>query len=295
MHVLMVHNYYQQPGGEDESAEQETSLLQQHGHAVHLFSRHNDEIDSYSPVQKAQLFFETTWSFNSYRQIKEILLSLDIDIVHIQNFFPLVSPSLFYACNELNIKTICMLHNYRLLCPNSIFYRDGHICQDCLGGTLWNGIIHRCYHESALQTSSVALMLKAHRAINTWTEKVDAFVTLTDFARGKFIEGGLPPSKLFVRPNFLVEDPGIGEHDREYAIFIGRLVPEKGIMTLIDAWKNHPSVALKIIGEGPLRQQIEEVIRFYKLNQIELLGHMPFSEVMMYLKKASFLVMPSVW
>jgi glycosyltransferase involved in cell wall biosynthesis len=295
MNVLMVHNYYQQPGGEDESAEQEISLLQRHGHTVHLFSRHNNEINSYSPIQKALLFFEPTWSFTTYRQIKDLLLSLDIDIVHIQNFFPLVSPALFYACHELNKKTFCMLHNYRLLCPNSIFYRDGNICEDCLGGTLWSGVIHKCYHESALQSASIALMLKTHRLAKTWVDKVDAYITLSEFTRRKFIEGGLPISKLFVRPNFLIEDPGIGEHDREYALFIGRLSPEKGVMTMIDAWKNHPNIPLKIIGEGPERPHIEEIIRLHQLNQIELLGFLPLIEVYKALKKALFLVMPSVW
>jgi glycosyltransferase involved in cell wall biosynthesis len=291
----MVHNYYQQPGGEDESAEQEISLLQQHGHTVHLFSRHNNEINSYSPIQKTLLFFKPTWSFTTYWQIKDLLQSLDIDIVHIQNFFPLVSPALFYACQELNTKTFCMLHNYRLLCPNSIFYRDGNICEDCLAGTLWSGIIHKCYHESALQTSSIALMLKTHRLANTWVDKVDAYITLSEFTRRKFIDGGLPESKLFVRPNFLVEDPGIGENEREYALFIGRLSPEKGIMTMLDAWKNHPNIPLKIIGEGPERPQIEEKIRRYQLNQVELLGYVPLIEVFEALKKALFLVMPSVW
>ncbi len=295
MRVLMVHNYYQQPGGEDESAEQEISLLQRHGHTVHLFSRHNNEINSYSPVQKALLFFEPTWSFTAYRQIKDLLLSLDIDIVHIQNFFALVSPAVFYACKELNIKTICMLHNYRLLCPSSIFYRDGNICEDCLGGTLWSGIIHKCYHESALQSASIALMLKTHRLTNTWVDKVDAFISLTEFARRKFIEGGLPESKLFVRPNFLFEDPGIGNQDREYALFIGRLSPEKGVMTMIEAWKNHPNIPLKIIGDGPQRPQIEEKIRLHQFNQVELLGFLPLIEVYKALKKAMFLVMPSVW
>jgi glycosyltransferase involved in cell wall biosynthesis len=295
MRVLMVHNYYQQPGGEDESAKQEISLLQRHGHTVHLFSRHNNEINSYSPVQKALLFFEPTWSLTSYRQIKEFLQAMDIDIVHIQNFFALVSPAVFYACKDLNIQTICMLHNYRLLCPKSYFYRDGHICEDCLVGTLWNGVRHKCYHDSALQTSSIALMLKTHRLANTWVDKVDAYITLTEFARQKFIEGGLPESKVFVRPNFLVEDPGPGEHKREYALYIGRLSPEKGVMTMIDAWKNHPNIPLKIIGDGPQRPQIEEKIHLHQLNQIELLGFLPLTDVLMALKKALFLVMPSVW
>jgi glycosyltransferase involved in cell wall biosynthesis len=295
MNILMVHNYYQQRGGEDESTEQEIDLLQQHGHTVHFFSRHNNEINSYSPVQKTLLFFEPTWSNTTYRQIKDILLSLEIDVVHIQNFFALVSPAVFYACNELNIKAICMLHNYRLLCPGSTFFRDGHICEDCLGGTLWSGIKHKCYHESAIQSAAIALMLKTHRFTKTWTDKIDAYITLSEFARQKFIEGGLPKSKLFVRPNFLVEDPGIGENNREYALYVGRLSPEKGIMTMIEAWKNHPGIPLKIIGDGPQRPQIEEIIRQNQLNHIELSGFLPLNDVYQALRKALFLVMPSIW
>jgi glycosyltransferase involved in cell wall biosynthesis len=138
-------------------------------------------------------------------------------------------------------------------------------------------------------------MLKTHRLANTWVDKVDAYLTLSEFTRRKFIEGGLPETRLFVRPNFLFEDPGIGEHDREYVLFIGRLSPEKGVMTMIDAWKNHPNIPLKIIGEGPQRPDIEEYIRLHQLNQIELLGFLPLIEVYKVLKKALFLVMPSVW
>jgi glycosyltransferase involved in cell wall biosynthesis len=138
-------------------------------------------------------------------------------------------------------------------------------------------------------------MLKTHRLANTWVDKVDAYITLSEFTRRKFIEGGLPETRLFVRPNFLFEDPGIGDHDREYVLFIGRLSPEKGVMTMIEAWKNHSNIPLKIIGDGPQRPEIEEKIDRDQLNQIELLGFLPLDDVFKALKKALFLVMPSVW
>ena len=295
MKVLIVHNYYQHWGGEDESTVQEFRLLKRYGHEVQLYFRHNDEIKSFSPLRKVLLFFEPTWSLRSYREIKKVIQEFRPEVAHFQNFFPLISPSAYYACAESGVPIIQTLRNYRLLCPIGYFFRNGTICEDCLKHTLWRSIRYSCYHNSRIQTASIALMLKTHNLLKTWQKKVDAFIALTEFSRRKFIEGGLPESKIFVRPNFLEEDPGVGESVREYALFVGRLSPEKGLVTLLEEWCNLPDVPLKIVGDGPMRRWIEEYIRRNELRQIELVGFVPLKVVLKYLKKALFLVMPSIW
>lgn len=292
----MVHNYYQQWGGEDEATEQELQLLKRHNHQVRLYCRHNDEIKAFSALRKGLLFFEPTWSLRSYREIKHVIREFKPEIAHFQNFFPLVSPSAYYACAESGVPVVQTLHDYRLLCPIGWFVRSGEVCEACLAYSLWRGVLYGCYHGSRIQTASIALMLTIHRLLKTWLRKVDVYIALTEFSRRKFIEGGLPESKIFVRPNFLDKDPGLGEPVREeYALFVGRLSPEKGLVTLLEAWRNQPDLPLRIVGDGPLRPWIEEYIGQNELGQIELVGFVPLQRVLQYLQKALFLVMPSVW
>ena len=295
MRILMVHNYYQRRGGEDESTKCELRLLRKRGHDVRLYSRHNDEIKTFSLLRKGLLFFEPTWSWKSHQEMKSVIREFKPEVVHFQNFFPLISPSAYYACAESDVPVIQTLRNYRLLCPIGSFSRNGRVCEECLMHSLWRGIRYGCYHDSRIQTASIALMLGVHRLLNTWQERVDAFIALTEFSSRKFIEGGLPASKLFIRPNFLDRDPGIGEELRDYALFVGRLSEEKGLTTLLEAWRGLPKVPLKIIGDGPLRPQLEGFVRQHALMQVELIGFVHQDVVLAYLKRASFLVMPSVW
>lgn len=295
MRILMVHNYFQHWGGEDESTEQEVRLLEGYGHDVQLYSRHSDEIKSFSLLRKGLLFFEPTWSLRSYREIKRVIREFKPEIAHFQNIVPLVSPAAYYACADSGVPVVQVLHDYRLLCPTGWLFRDGEVCEACLEHSLCRGILYGCYHRSRIQTASIVLMLAIHRLLKTWLRKVEAYVALTEFSRRKFIEGGLPESKVVVRPNFLDKAVALGEPIREYVVFVGRLSREKGLATLLEAWRNLPDVPLKVVGDGPLRPWIERYIRQNGLNQVELVGFVPGEVVLEYLKRAFFLVMPSVW
>ncbi len=295
MRILVVHNYYQRRGGEDESTDQEVHLLRKYGHQVKLYSRHNDEIKSFSLPRKALLFLEPTWSSRSYQEIKRVIQEFRPDIVHFQNFFPLISPAAYYACAESRVPVVQTLRNYRLLCPSGLFFRDGKVCEECMGHSLWRSLFYGCYRNSRIQTAPVVLMLLTHRMLRTWLRKVDAYIALTEFSKQRFVEGGLPEDKIFVRPNFLSEDPGPGELKREFGVFVGRLSPEKGLKVLLEAWRGLPDVPLKIVGDGPLRPWIEEYIRQNGLDKVELVGFVSSDVVLEYLKRALFLVVPSVW
>lgn len=294
MRVLLLHNYYQQWGGEDASTEQDLRLLQRYGHQVHFYQRHNDIIKDFSPLRKGALFFEPTWSLRSYREIRKVIQQFRPDVAHFQNFFPLISPSGHYACKALGVPVVQSLRNYRLLCPLGVFFRDGTICEECLRRSLWSGISYGCYHDSRLQTLSTALMLASHRLLKTW-KRVEAYIALTPFSRDKFVEGGLPASKIFVRPNFLQQDPGVGVSTREGAVFVGRLSPEKGLATLLKAWRKLGNVPLKIVGTGSMRPWIEGYIRQHNMGQVVLTGFLNVRGVLEQVKQARFLVMPSIW
>ena len=293
MRILIIHNYYQSRGGEDESVDQEVALLRKTGHEVYLYSRHNNEIKNFSLPRRCLLFLEPTWSQRTFREIKRVIKKFVPDVVHVHNFFPLISPSVFYACSEMRVPVIHTLRNYRLLCHTGLLFRKNRICEECVDCSIWHGLIHRCYHNSYLQTASISLMLSAHRLMHTWQNKVSLFVASTEFSRAKFVKAGIPEKRIIVRPNYLLNDPGIGAEKRDGALFIGRLSHEKGLELLLNAWKELPDLPLTITGDGPLRPWMENFISRNNIKQIHIAGFLPADSVFKKLKKALFLVMPS--
>jgi len=296
----MLHNYTQGRGGADESTEQDIALLRSRGHTVEFYARHNDEIQQRSPLGRAQLLIEPSGSPRSYREIQAKIRQFRPDLAHIQSFFPLISPSAYAACRHLGVPVVQTLREYRLLCPAGWLFREGKICETCLTGVPWAAVQHGCYRRSRLASIAPSLMLTIHRFRHTWRDRISHFTTPTAFARQKFIEGGIPPAKLTVRPNFLANDPAAGQpllpmRDRPYALYVGRLSPEKGLFTLLDAWRSLPDIPLKIIGAGDIRPQLERRTQAEGLNQVEFCGFMPLSEVLAQLRSARFLIMPSLW
>ena len=290
--VLVAHNRYQQRGGEDESTGSEIALLRSKGHKVTEFIEDNERIVDLSLPRVA---LRTVWSQESYRQLRRLIREQRPDVVHVQNFFPLISPAVYYAARAEGVPVVQTLRNYRLLCSNGLFFRDGHVCEDCLGKSLpWPGVLHACYRGSRAGTVPVAAMISTHRALRTWTRMVDVYIALTEFARQKFLEGGLPGKKLTTKPNFVHPDPGPGEGRGGYALFVGRLSSEKGVDTLLRAWERLGGrIPLKVAGDGPLASQITEASG--KAPGIEWLGRKPIEEVYARMGEASMLIFPSEW
>jgi glycosyltransferase involved in cell wall biosynthesis len=288
--VLLVHNYYQKPGGEDEVVRVETAMLRSRGHDVRDFRLHNDAVDHMS---KAELAKATLWNTTVHRTLQEELAASGSQVAHFHNTFPLISPAAYYAAQRRGVAVVQTLHNYRLLCPNAVFYRDGGVCEECLGRSVaWPAVVHGCYRGSRVATLAVAGMTAMHRAMGTWTHAVDLYIALTEFGRRKFIEGGIPARKIVVKPNF-TEDPGEGDHRGGEIVFAGRLAPEKGIDTLIQAWHRvsarHPDRKLKIVGQGPMA-----TLQATSPPGVEWLGWQSRDQLLQIMQRAALLVFPSV-
>jgi glycosyltransferase involved in cell wall biosynthesis len=291
--VLVAHNRYQHAGGEDAVFAAEKAMLSQHTHPIFEYVEHNDHIKSMSPLNAA---INTIWSSSSYYRLRQFLRETSPDIAHFHNTFLLMSPSVYYACRSARVPVVQTLHNYRLLCPTAILSRRNKICEDCLNKTPpWPSILHRCYRDSAAQTLIVALMLTFHRWMETWSRQVDVYIALTKFAKRKFIQGGLPADKIIVKPNFIHPDPGIGSGKGNYALFVGRISYEKGLQTLIQAWQDLEGIPLKIVGDGPLLDELRTSVELENLNHIELLGRLSHEQVLALMGDARFLVFPSEW
>jgi glycosyltransferase involved in cell wall biosynthesis len=187
------------------------------------------------------------------------------------------------------VPVVQTLHNFRLLCPGALFFRDDKICEECLRGDFKPALKHRCYRESNMQTRAVVRMLEYHRKIGTYKDKVSKYIALTNFCRNKFIEAGFPSENIAVKPNF-ISNPPEPRFGGDYALFAGRLSREKGIHVLLEAWKGI-DFPLKICGDGPERANIEKNLP----ENAELLGRVQPEKVMEFLSGSRFLVFPSVW
>jgi glycosyltransferase involved in cell wall biosynthesis len=294
MKILLVHNAYQQPGGEDVVFQLERDLLRAAGHTVLEYRRFNDEIKDYSIVRRLTLVGRTVWASDSFRDFTTLLQHNKPDIVHVHNSFPLISPSIFWACRNENVPVVQTLHNYRLLCPGGNFCRDGKPCEDCITGHFWQGAVHACYRNSRAETAAVALMLTVHHANKTWIRMVDCYIVLTEFSRSRYVGAGFPQEKIRVKPNFVDPDPGKRTGAGSYALFVGRLDPEKGVPTLLKAWLQMPhSRTLRIAGDGSYRPQLEAFAKVYP--NVQFMEWLPRYRVVEEMKGARFVVFPSEW
>jgi glycosyltransferase involved in cell wall biosynthesis len=291
MRVLHVHNFYQLPGGEDQSFAATGALLESHGHEVIRFTLRNDVI---ADIGRAAAARKTVWNGSVHKELRQLIRTIRPDVAHFENTFPLVSPAAYYACHAEQVPVVQTLRNFRMVCPSGLLFRDGKICEKCFGRSVpWPGVLHGCYRGSRLGTAAVAAMITTHRALGTWHKQVDAYVALNRFVRAKYIEAGIAADKVHINPNFLTSDPGPGDDKGGYALFAGRLSPEKGIGTLLAAWRELArELPLIILGDGPEADQVAAAAT--PNPTIQWLGWRSVEEVLALTGHAKFVVVPSV-
>ncbi len=305
--VLLVHNRYRQSGGEDAVFDAESELLARHGHRVERLVVDNDEIpDRPSASYRVRLAVRTVWASAAADAVAERARAVGANVVHVHNFLPLLSPAVHGAARATGAAVVQTLHNYRLICPAATLFRDGAPCEDCVGRRIaMPAIVHACYRDSRAQTAAVTAMLAVHRARRTWHRDVDAFVALTAFGRDRFVAGGLPADRLLVKPNFAPDpgDPGDaavdesgerGRYGQGPFLFVGRLAEEKGLRTLLAAWRLlDPDLALRIVGGGPLADEVEAAAA--ALPGVTFVGPLARDEVQAEMRSARALIFPSLW
>jgi glycosyltransferase involved in cell wall biosynthesis len=294
MKIIVVHNTYREAGGEDVVFESEKRLLERAGHRVIPYVRSNMELDSSSLLGQIAIAPRMLWSSKTRSEFSAILNNESPDLVHVHNTFMAISPSIYSACSERGIPVVQTLHNFRLLCPAGNFFRDGMICKECVDQSLLRSLRHGCYRNSRVATSGVALMLAFHRALDTWQKSITRFITLTEFAKKEFVAAGFPSDKFAVKPNFADPDPRERTASGQYAVFIGRFMENKGLPTLLNAWKSIPTqYPLQIVGDGPERPALETEARESHLSGITFRGRLSRDAVIETIKGARFIIVPS--
>lgn len=286
LRVVVVHNRYRQRGGEDAVAEAEIAMLRAHGHAVRVYERDSRELESMGALDTAA---QALWSRRTAQEIDALCERFGADLVHAHNTFPLVSPSLYWAAFRAGVPVVQTLHNYRLFCVQGMFRREERVCEDCLGHVPWRGAAHGCYHGSVAQSAAVAAVVTLHRALGTFRDRVTRYIALTEFCRRKFVQGGLPPERIAVKPNFVdVPAPPV-DAPRRGALFVGRLSAEKGVEVLLAALGLAPRVEVDVVGSGPAEGAFAAAAR------ARLHGWLAQGAVLEQMQAAACLVLPSVW
>lgn len=257
MRILLVHERYRLRGGEDTAFDDEVALLRGGGAEVVTHIEDNRDIHGEGGLSLA---VRSLWSPSGYAAVRQAIRANRADLVHAHNTFPLLSPSVYDAARAEGVPMVQTLYNYRLLCPNALLMRDGMPCESCLGRTVkWPGVVHACYRDSRAASAAVAALAGVHWLSGTWRNKVDRYFAQSEFARGRFIAGGLPAERIAVKPNGRF-DPGPAaadwNHPRAGALYVGRLSREKGVAALLAAWTGLDT-PLTVIGEGPEAPALE--------------------------------------
>jgi glycosyltransferase involved in cell wall biosynthesis len=293
LRVLILHNRYQIAGGEDVVVQQEAEMLSKNGVAAEVFVVDNDSITStWESVRAAK---DSFYSKSMHAEVSKIIRRFRPDVVHVHNFMPRLSPSVYHAAHSEGCAVVQTLHNYRLICANAQLFRDGKICDDCVGRSFgWPGVIHRCYRDSLLGSGVIAGMTAWHAKRGTWKTDVDRYIVLTEFARDVFVRSGiLPADRIVVKPN-AVADPGNGSGSGNYLLYVGRLSPEKGIEVVLQAAQQGAGfgLPLKIAGAGPLEALVRDAAGNGK---VEFLGNRNRADIYQLMQNASALLFPSLW
>lgn len=291
MKIIVAHNTYRIRGGEDQVFEDEVAMLRDAGHDVVPFLRHNRD---FSGLETIRIAAGTVWNRSAAHELESLVRETSAEVVHVHNWLPQLSPSVFSAARRGGAAVVQTLHNYRYTCADGVLYRDGSVCEECVGRAVgWPALRHGCYRGSRTATAPVVATLAVHRAIGTLDRSVDALIVLSEFARSKMIEAGLPEDRLHRKPNFVDPDPGGRAGDGGYVLYLGRLVEDKGIATLIEAWRRMPDAPpLRIAGAGPEAERVAAAAD--SMRNVEYLGLVDHDSVADLVGGAAATMLPSV-
>ena len=287
MRVLILHSRYLSghASGENAVVEDEAKLLTQGGHQVEVWQPSPTMVTGLGLVKAG---VDAMWSRDAVANVTRLVRETDAEIVHCHNLIPSLSPAVLRGAAREGAAVVMTLHNYRLMCLPATFLRDGQICEDCLGRRPWPGVVHRCYRDSLPGSGAIAASLSAHRAIHTF-DRVSLYLAVSEFVRTKYVEAGFPSEQLRVKSNFAWPAPR-REGPGTYFLYIGRLAPEKGVGTLMRAWRA-VSANLVVVGDGP----DADGLRATAPANVEFTGPVPSSEVAGILRRARAVLVPSIW
>ncbi len=300
--ILIVHNYYKIPGGEDTVVANERKMLEEHGHQVWMYTRTNKELEQMSGLSKLLLPFTTVFNFRTFYEVKKLIRQKEIDIVHVHNTLNLISPAVYYAAKASKVPVVQTIHNFRLQCMAAVFYRNNHICEKCITKGLICAVKNGCYRDSKIQTLACAMTNWIHRKLGIYQKL--SYICLTEFNKQKLLqwqEHGksiLTKEQIYIKPNFTYELQQYNSmlyEQGDYYLFIGRVEQIKGIDVLIKAFELLPEQYLKIAGTGTELEYYKGKVAEKRLNNIEFLGFLDKETLCKTIRGAKAVIVASQW
>lgn len=294
MKILLLHNYFSFTGGEDVYHDSLKTLLTAKGNEIIEFTRDSKDIGEsiFSRLLVSQRAF---WNGNVYRRLSEIILKEKPKIAHFNNIFPLITPSAYHICNKLGIPIVQTVHDYRYICQGAQLFRNHRICDLCVHKhILPYPILYKCYHRSRSASLIFDTSFQFHRIIKSF-DGINKFIFPSNFSRNYFLKhSDIPERKAIVVPYFTGADKNAGNHTvkKDYFLFVGRLSEEKGIKELLDVFSSLPKYKLVVIGDGPLRKQVDQ---YKKYKNIVIRGFLSRKVISNYMRDALAVVIPSLW
>jgi glycosyltransferase involved in cell wall biosynthesis len=283
--ILILHSRYRSgpASGENRVVDDEARLLVEGGHRVEVFAPSVGEPSGFELLRTGA---RLVWSGQATAAVRERLRRLQPDVVHCHNLFPALSPAVLREVNG-RAPVVMTLHNYRLLCLPGILFRDGRICQDCLGRVPWPGVLHGCYQNSVPPSFGLGASLTLHRKLGTF-DRVNLYLAISRFVQTKHVEGGLAPERVVVKPHFAW--PGeLRQTAGEYFLYLGRLSQEKGVATLLEAWQGIREKLL-VVGDGPEASHL----RSLAASNVEFLPTVAPDKARTLIRSAKAVLVPSL-
>lgn len=281
--VLVLHNRYRVPGGEERAVELQLAALR-------------DARVSHAALQRDSSGAGRTRAAGALlrggeqpEDVAAAVRELGATVAHVHNMNPLFGARSLRAARRAGARVVMHLHNFRLFCSIAVAFRDGRTCFRCSGRFTLPGLVLNCrgsVPESAAYTAALALHQPAV------FDAVDRFVTPSRFAAEQLARLGVPSDRLDVLPNYApAAEPG-SPADGGYALVAGRLSVEKGVAVAVEA-AARSGVPLRVAGEGPLEAELRALAERTRA-PVELLGHVPAERVAELLAGAAMVLVPSV-
>lgn len=301
MKILAIHNFHRKgsASGDDQVFKSETALLEKHGNQVIRYTVSNDEFDNFGIIGKITTTFGMLWSFKNYKRVKELVEMEKPDIVHIHTFFPLLSPSVLYAAKRCGAKVVATLHDTRFVCPCATSLRGTELCNECGDGNYFRMCKYGCFKSSRLQSFIVACIFTYHRMRKSFYKQIDKYICLNNNQIQLLKNIGFEENKIVKKYNFVPDvDVSVNVTRMEnlperYVVFYGRIGEEKGIHFLMQIWESIQEIPLVVMGGGPLEEEFRTWAE--KKDNVYFLGYMQHEECLGVVKKAEFVIFPSIW
>jgi glycosyltransferase involved in cell wall biosynthesis len=294
MRVLVIHNLYRWRGGEDDMALRLADLLEANGNAVHRCFADSRELDGYTRLQKARAALEAMHSEGTVRRLNATIDQFKPDVAHVFNVLPLLSPSVYQLLAQRGVPVVQSIQNFRFLCPSSLGYTHGQVCLRCQTGNTLPAIRLRCCHNDLTQSVLYAVIIAAHRRFGTLGNKTGHLLPVNSLL-ARLLHENFPQAQITVMPNFI--ETGRFEPRTGFGLsfaFLGRLFPEKGVATLLEALARVPRVKLDIVGEGLLESELKDRAGVLAAGRVTFHGYQAGDGRFAPLRRAMALVLPSV-